>query len=144
MDAFSILRRRFLTPAEREQIAAGLAEAQRYTRARIGLVVEERSLLEPAARVRHLFDTWEIAGPDRPTAVLLYARAAPPAFAVAAGDDVRRLAPASFWDALDRDLRHHFDERRYCDAIFKAVAHIALQLEQLFPRPSDNEQAEGR
>ncbi len=133
MDPLSILRRRFLTAAEREQIAAGLAEAQRYTRARIGLVVEERSYLDPAARARELFDGWEIGEPDRPTGVLLYARAAPPAFAVAAGEDVRRLAPASFWDTLDRDLRHHFDERRYCDAIFKAVAHIALQLEQLFP-----------
>ncbi len=133
MHRFSILRRRFLTPVEREQIAAGLAEAQRYTRARIGLVVEERSRLDPAARARNLFETWEIPEPERPSAVLLYARAAPPAFAVAAGDDVRREAPASFWDTLDRDLRHHFDERRYCDAIFKAVAHIALQLEQLFP-----------
>jgi uncharacterized membrane protein len=135
VDPFSLLRRRFLTPAERQQIAAGLAEAQRYTRARIGLVVEDRSPADAAARARHLFDTWEIAGSDRSTAVLLYAGAAPPAFAVAAGDDVRRLAPAGFWETLDRDLRHHFDEQRYCDAIFKAVASIALQLEQLFPRP---------
>lgn len=134
MTLFSALRRRrFLSPQEREQIAAGLAEAQRYTRARIGLVIEERAAAAPAARARRLFASWELPGTDRDTAVLLYARAAPPGFAVEAAEAVRRRAPAAFWAALDRELQHHFDERRYCDAIFKALAQIALQLEQLYP-----------
>jgi uncharacterized membrane protein len=127
-------RRHFLTQQEREQIGAGLAEAQRFTRARIGLVIEERSSLDPPTRARSLFGAWEMAEVDRSTAVLLYVRAKPPAFAVAAGDEVWRLAPASFWQSLERDLRHHFDDARYCDAVFKAVSQIALQLEQLFPR----------
>jgi uncharacterized membrane protein len=127
-------RRHFLTEAEREQIGAGLAEAQRYTRARIGLVIEERSSLDPPVRARSLFGVWEMEDRDRATALLLYVRARPPAFAVTAGDDVWRLAPQSFWQTLERDLQHHFDEERYCDAVFKALASIALQLEQLFPR----------
>jgi uncharacterized membrane protein len=129
-------RRHFLTEAEREQIGAGLAEAQRYTRARIGLVIEERSSLDPPVRARSLFGVWEMDDRDRATALLLYVRARPPAFAVTAGDDVWRLAPQSFWQTLERDLQHHFDEERYCDAVFKALASIALQLEQLFPRPA--------
>jgi uncharacterized membrane protein len=134
VDLFSAFRRRrFLTAREREQIAAGLAEAQRYTAARIGLVIEERSLLDPRARAADLLAGWDIAESDRPTAVLLYARADPPAFAVEAGEAVRRLAPDAFWKALERDLHHHFDECRYCDAIFKGLAQIALQLERLFP-----------
>ncbi len=137
MDLFAALRRRFLTSREQAQLAAGLAEAQRYTRARIGLVVEERSRTAPAARARRLFEEWELTGPERASAVLLYACASPAGFAVEAGEEVRRGAPPAFWTALDRDLHHHFDAKRYCDALFKALAQIALQLEQLFP-PDDN------
>jgi uncharacterized membrane protein len=138
----SLFHRHFLTAQEREQIGAGLAEAQRYTEARIGLVIEERSSLDPRERARSLFGAWEMAEAERPTAVLLYVRATPPAFAVTAGEEICRLAPDSFWDTLQRNLRHHFDDRRYCDAIFKAVAEIALQLEQLFPR-GDGTEVEG-
>jgi uncharacterized membrane protein len=35
---------------------------------------------------------------------------------------------------LDRDLHHHFEEGRYCDGIFKAIAQVAIQLEHHFPR----------
>ena len=129
----NVFRRHFLTEREREQIGAGLAEAQRCTRAPIGLIIEERSSLEPAARARSLFGRWELSEAERPTAVLLYVRATPPAFAVTAGDEVWRLAPDGFWRTLERNLGHHFDDRRYCDAIFKAIAEIALQLERLFP-----------
>jgi uncharacterized membrane protein len=135
----SLFHRHFLTSQEREQIGAGLAEAQRYTDARIGLVIEERSSLDPPDRARSLFSAWEMPDAERPTAVLLYVRATPPAFAVTAGEEICRLAPASFWDTLQKNLRHHFDDRRYCDAIFKAIAEIALQLEQLFPRPPAGE-----
>lgn len=44
---------------------------------------------------------------------------------------------------MNRDLSHHFEEGRYCDGIFKAIAQVALQLERLFPRNSEVN-AEGR
>jgi uncharacterized membrane protein len=126
--------RRFLTVTEREQIAAALAEAGRHTRARIGLSIDEQATRDPRARARILFQEWRLPEGERPTAVLVYVSAPSRTYAIVGGEDVHRLAPQTFWELLDRDLHHHFEEGRYCDGIFKAIAQVAIQLEQHFPR----------
>jgi uncharacterized membrane protein len=128
-----LLRRRFLTGTEREQIAAALEEAGRHTRARIGLSIDEHRSADPQARARRLLQEWDLPADERPTAVLVYVSARSRAFAVVGGDEVRRIAPRTFWEVVNRDLRHHFAEGRYCDGIFKALAQVALQLERHFP-----------
>jgi uncharacterized membrane protein len=135
-------RRRFLTEREREQITAGLAEAGRHTRARIGLTIDERAADDPHGRAQHHFLAWDLPEDERPTAVLVYVSARSRAFAVVGGDEVRRVAPRTFWDVVNRELHHHFDEGRYCDGIFKVIAQVAIQLERIFPRaPTGNSEA---
>ncbi len=137
----ALRRRRFLTAAEREQIAAALAEAGRHTRARIGLSIDERASNDPQARAQALFQQWDLPEDERATAVLVYVSPPSRTFAIVGGEEVRRIAPRTFWEAVDRDLRHHFEEGRYCDGIFKAIAQVALQLERLFPRePAEDPQ----
>ncbi|MGD0265350.1 MAG: TPM domain-containing protein [Candidatus Methylomirabilota bacterium] len=126
--------RRFLTVTEREQIAAALAEAGRHTRARIGLSIDEQATRDPRARARTLFQEWQLPEGERPTAVLVYVSAPSRTYAIVGGEDVHRIAPQTFWELLDRDLHHHFEEGRYCDGIFKAIAQVAIQLERHFPR----------
>jgi uncharacterized membrane protein len=125
--------RRFLTETERGQIAAGLDEASRHTRARIGLTIDERKTRDPQVRARVLFQEWRLPENERPTAILIYVSAPSQSFAVIGGDEIQRLAPQTFWESLDRDLHHHFQEGRYCDGIFKAIAQVALQLQHHFP-----------
>ncbi len=126
--------RRFLTVTEREQIAAALAEAGRHTRARIGLSIDEQATRDPRARARTLFQEWQLPEGERPTAVLVYVSAPSRTYAIVGGEDVHRIAPQTFWELLDRDLHHHFEEGRYCDGIFKAIAQVAIQLDRHFPR----------
>ena len=126
--------RRFLTVTEREQIAAALAEAGRHTRARIGLSIDERTATDPQARARVLFKEWQLPDGERPTAALVYVSAPSRSYAIVGGEEVERLAPRTFWELVDRDLHHHFEEGRYCDGIFKAIAQVAIQLERHFPR----------
>lgn len=128
------LRRRFLTATERGQITAALEEAGRHTRARIGLTIDEKAADDPHGRAQHHFQAWNLPEDERSTAVLVYVSARSRAFAVVGGDEVRRVAPRTFWEAVNRDLHHHFDEGRYCDGIFKAIAQVAIQLERHFPR----------
>lgn len=132
--------RRFLTVTEREQIAAALAEAGRHTRASIGLSIDERWAKAPQARARVLFEEWQLPEEERPTAVLVYVSAPSRTYAIVGGEEVHRVAPQTFWELVDRDLHHHFEEGRYCDGIFKAIAQVAIQLERHFPR----EPKEGR
>jgi uncharacterized membrane protein len=119
---------------EREQIAAALAEAGRHTRARIGLSIDEQATRDPQARAHSLFQEWQLPEGERPTAVLVYVSAPSRTYAIVGGEDVHRIAPQTFWELLDRDLHHHFEEGRYCDGIFKAIAQVAIQLEHHFPR----------
>ena len=128
------LRRRFLTATEREQITAALEEAGRHTRARIGLTIDEKAADDPHGRAHQHFQAWDLPEDQRPTAVLVYVSARSRAFAVVGGDEVRRVAPQTFWEVVNRELHHHFDEGRYCDGIFKAIAQVAIQLERFFPR----------
>jgi len=135
MERLSAFRlRRFLTVTEREQIAAALAEAGRHTRARIGLSIDERAAADPQSRARARFAEWQLPEDERSTAVLVYVSAPSRTYAVVGGDEVARVAPQTFWEIVDRDLHHHFEEGRYCDGIFKAVAQVAIQLERHFPR----------
>ena len=134
--------RRFLTVTEREQIAAALAEAGRHTRARIGLSIDERAAKDPHARARIVFQEWQLPEGERPTAVLVYVSAPSRTYAIVGGEEVHRIAPQTFWELVDRDLHHHFEEGRYCDGIFKAIAQVAIQLERHFPRtPEEDPQA---
>lgn len=133
MGLLGALRRRpFLTATEREQIEAGLATARRHTDAPIGLIVDERAAADPEARARELFATWKLPEADRSRAILVYACAASRRFAVIGGDEIRQLAPALFWESLQRDLTRHFEEHRYCDGLFKAVASVAIQLHSVY------------
>ncbi len=129
----------FLTATEREQIGAALEEATRHTRARIGLSIDERSRGDPQTRARALFQEWDLLPSERPTAVLVYVCAPTRTFAVVGGEEIQRAAPRTFWDSVDRDLHHHFEEGRYCDGVFKAIAQVALQLERHFPRATQTE-----
>ncbi len=131
--------RRFLTATERDQIAAALAEASRHTCARIGLSIDEGATRDPQARARALFQEWQLPEGERSTAVLVYVCTTTRRFAIIGGEEVERLAPRTFWEVVDRDLHHHFEEGRYCDGIFKAIAQVALQLERLFPLQSSDD-----
>ena len=127
MDLLRALGRRpFLTPTERSQIEAGLATARRHAGAPIGLVIEERATADPEDRARQLFHGWKLADTERSRGILVYACVATRRFAVFGGDEIRRVAPQAFWDNLQRDLTRHFEEQRYCDGLFKAVASIAI------------------
>jgi len=135
--------RRFLTPTEREQVVAALAQAGRHTRARIGLTVDDRGAADPRARARECFERWSLPDAERPTAVMVYVSAVSRSFAVVGGDEIERVAPRAFWEVVTRDLTHHFDEQRYCDGLFKAIAQVALQLQRHFPRPDQPEDPQG-
>jgi len=138
VDLLGAFRRRpFLTPTEREQIEAGLATARRHAAAPIGLIIDDRAAADHDVRARQLFQNWELADPDRSRAILVYACAATRRFAVVGGDEIRRVAPETFWDTLQRDLTRHFDEERYCDGIFKAVANVAIMQHSLFVATND-------
>ena len=39
---------------------------------------------------------------------------------------------------MEHHLHHHFDEGRYWDGIFKAIAQVALLLEHHFPREPEH------
>ena len=128
-------RRPFLTPTEREQIEAGLATAQRHAGAPIGLVIDQRAEGEPEGRARYLLQSWALAERERSRAVLVYACAATRRFSVVGGEEIQRVAPQAFWDSLGRDLARHFEEHRYCDGLFKAIAQVAIQLQHHFGPP---------
>ena len=130
LSAFS--RRPFLTETERAQIEAGLATARRHAGAPLGLVIDKEPMGDPGVRVEELFREWDVPEAERQTAVLVYACAATRRFAVAGGEVIRRTAPQAFWETLDRDLTRHFEEGRYCDGLFKAVANAAIMQHSLF------------
>jgi hypothetical protein len=115
----------FLTATERDQVEAGLATARRHAGTPLGLVIDDQPVADPAVRAEQFFREWDLLETERPAAVLVYACAA-----------TRRFAPQAFWEALDRDLTRHFEEGRYCDGLFKAIAQIAIQLQHHFPRDS--------
>ena len=138
----TLRRRRFLTTAERAQIAAALAGVDRYTRARIGLSIDDDASDDPRRRAEALLRQWDLPEAERATAVMLYVSAVSRNFAVVGGEEVRRIAPRAFWEVVHRDLCHHFEERRYCDGIFKALSQVAVQLRHHFP-PESPPEADG-
>ncbi len=131
MSLLSAFRRRpFLTPTERQQLADGLAHACLHARARISLVIDDRVQGDPQMRALALFREWDLPPAERPMAVLVYACAATRQFAVVGGEEIRRLAPPAFWEQVRGELQRHFDDERYCDGLFKAIAQVAIELQR--------------
>ena len=132
MEFLRAFRRPFLTDAERAQLQDGLAHACRHAGEPIGLIIDTRASGEPEARAVSLLETWDISAAARARAVLVYANAATRRFAVVGGEEIRRAAPHAFWTQVTVDLQHHFDDQRYCDGLFKALAQIAMMMNSLF------------
>ena len=122
----------FLADAERAQLLDGLAHACRHAGEPIGLIIDARASGEPEARAVSLFAVWEIPAAARPRAVLVYANAATRRFAVIGGEEIQQVAPPAFWTQVRSELQRHFDDERYCDGLFKAVATIAIMQRYLF------------
>ncbi len=131
VDAFR--RRHFLTAEERAQIAAGLASAAAHSRARLGLVIDDAAAPDPADRARQRFREWSIPEAEKGTAILVYVSAASWNYAIVGGEEIRRVAPGAFWETVEADFKRHFDERRFCDGIFKALSQVAIQLKHHYP-----------
>ncbi len=125
-------RRPFLTPTEREQIEAGLGTARRHAGAPLSLCIDERAAADPEGRARQVFQDWDLADTERARAILVYACAATRRFVVVGGDEIRRVAPPAAWSSLQHNLARHFEEERYCDGLFKAVADAAILLHAAF------------
>jgi len=132
MEFLRAFRRPFLTDAERAQLLDGLAHACRHAGEPIGLIIDARASGEPEARAVSLFETWDMSAAARPRAVLVYANTATRRFAVVGGEEIRRVAPQAFWTQVNSELQRHFDDERYCDGLFKALAQIAIQLHHHF------------
>ena len=132
-------RRPFLTETERGQLADGLAHACRHAGGPIGLRIDERASGDPEARARLLFEEWAIPTDERPRAILIYACGATHRFAVVGGEEVRRVAPAAFWEQVHVELQRHFDDERYCDGLFKAIAQVAIQFQHHSASPAPEE-----
>jgi len=128
MELLRAFRPPFLTDAERGQLLDGLAHACRHAGERIDLIIDARALGDPEARAMSLFETWDISAEARPRAVLVYANAATHRFAVVGGEEIQQVAPKAFWAQVRSELQRHFDDERYCDGLFKAIAQIAIQL----------------
>ncbi len=111
-------------------MADGLAHACRHAQASITLVIDERPKGDPEARARALFQEWDLSEAERPMAVLLYACAATRQFALQGGEAIRRLTPPAFWDQVRGELQRHFEDERYCDGLFKAIAQVAIELQR--------------
>ncbi len=126
-------RRRFLTAEERAQIEAGLTSAAGHSRARLGLIIDEAAAPDPVGRARQCYQEWSIPEAEKGTAVLVYVSAASWKYAVVGGEEIRQVAPAAFWETVEADLKRHFDERRFCDGIFKALSQVAIQLKYHYP-----------
>ena len=132
MEFLRAFRPPFLTDAERAQLLDGLAHACRHAGEPIGLIIDARASGEPEARAVSLFAAWEIPAAARPRAVLVYANAATRRFAVIGGEEIQQVAPPAFWTQVRAELQRHFDDERYCDGLFKAVATIAIMQRYLF------------
>jgi uncharacterized membrane protein len=105
-----------------------LATARRHAGAPLTLFIDERAAADPEGRARQVFQEWELADAERSRAILVYVCAATRRFAVVGGDEIRRVAPQAAWNNLLRNLARHFQEERYCDGLFKAVADVAIML----------------
>ncbi len=85
-------------------------------------------------------------------AILVYACAATRQFALVGGEAIRGIAPPTFWEQVRGELQRHFEDERYCDGLFKAVAQVAIELQRhtVMPRegsvrlePSDEDHSMG-
>jgi uncharacterized membrane protein len=121
-------RRPFLTETERAQLDDGLAHARRHAGEPIDLIIDARASGSPEARAASRFESWNLPAEAKRRAVLVYACAATRGFAVVGGEEIRRVAPEAFWAQVRGELQRHFDDERYCDGLFKAVAQVAIQL----------------
>ncbi len=93
-------------------------------------MIDDRAQGEPQTRALALFQAWDLPEAERPWAVVVYACAATRQFAVVGGEEIRRAAPPAFWEQVRGELQRHFEDERYCDGLFKAIAQVAIELQR--------------
>ncbi len=128
----------FLTKEERRQVAQAIGEAEQRTSGEIRVHIEdhiEEDVLEHAA---YIFEELGMQHTQERNGCLVYVCVADRLVAVIGDKGINERVPEGFWNGVVEQLKLHFAAGRQAQGLCEAVHQVAAQLQQYFPRRSDD------
>ena len=129
----------FLTPEERQQVEAAIAEAERMTSGELRIHLEDHIEEEVLDHAAFIFEELAMHRTRDRNAVLLYVCVADRQVAVVGDRGIHARVGPGFWSDVVAVLKLQFAADRRCEGLCDAARMIGEKLKEHFPQRSDDD-----
>lgn len=127
-----------LSPAEQERVQRAVHEAEGRTSGEIRVHLDDSIVDDVLDHAAYIFTELAMHRTAERNGVLIYVSVAQRRAAVIGDTGINAKLPNGYWnDVLDAVLTR-FRDGQYCDGLCEGIARLGHQLEQHFPRRSDD------
>lgn len=136
-------RKDFFSPQENETIVKAIQDAESLTSGEIRVYIERHCrFVNPLDRAAEVFWGLKMDHTKNRNAVLVYVAVSDHQFAIFADDGIHQKVGQAFWVKEVSDMKRHFAENHYVDAIAEVIRNVGKALQQFFPNSGENDKNE--
>lgn len=129
----------FLSRLDHDRIVAVIAAAERNTSGEIRVFVQRGDIGGDALPLaQQKFQSLGMHKTAERNAVLILVAPRVQKFAVVGDEGVHQKCGTEFWDKLVADMRTHFVQEEFTEALVKGIAETGTLLARYFPRGADD------
>lgn len=144
MALFSFRKKQeFFSEDEKQRVVKAIQEAELTTSGEIRVYIESRCrFVDPLDRAAELFWSLKMDYTQDHNAVLVYVAVRDHQFAVFADQGIHEKVGNEFWAKEVSEMKHHFRQNHYADAVIHVVRDVGLALQHHFPFNKDTDKNE--
>ena len=130
--------RAFLSPADREQIAAAIRDAEHKTSGEIVVHLAHRAHHMPTVDARKAFEKIGMARTRERNGVLFFVSVGDRKLAVVGDRGIHDHVKQDFWNDVIRHVEARFAEGSFGAGLTEGIAMVGTELAKYFPRRADD------
>lgn len=144
MGFFPFLRRKeFFTQQENDTIVKAIQDAEAMTSGEIRVYIERHCrFVRPLDRAAEIFWGLKMDCTKNRNAVLVYIAVTDHQYAIYADDGIHQKVGQEFWNKEVADMKRHFSENHYVDAIAEVIRDVGRALKEHFPNTGRDDKNE--
>lgn len=134
----NILKKKFFTKKQEEEIINAIKTAETNTSGEIKVHVESKCEGDAFGRGLQVFGELEMHKTEARNGVLFYLATKDHKFAIVADEGINAVVSDNFWDNIKDDMQVHFKAKAFTEGLSEGILAAGEELKTHFPYQSDD------
>jgi uncharacterized membrane protein len=128
----------FISQLDDAKIVAAISQAESRTSGEIRVFIESKEIDDPLLEAKRQFTVMRMEKTAERNGVLIYIAPRSQKFAIVGDAGVHAKCGDGFWNSTAEEMRVHFKEKRFTEALLTGIQSLGGVLERHFPRRGDD------